>query len=542
MNVFLLITLIGLPIAGAVIAWLGDLIGYRVGKSRRTVFGLRPRTTARLIGVVVGAVLPLLGLGMAAVGSQQVRTALLHLQDIQQRNRELAMETEKLLDDQKRLREEAKKASTAAEEARREASAARGQLNEAQQQLDALEGQLSQAQRGLSQVRSQLSTARKTLAQAHQRLAALQQQRDSLQQRVRNLQAEAKRLSDKLALADQQARKIEQERLAALARLRETTQKLSEAEARRDAALGEAEKLRAEADELRAAVADLERQRQQLANETELYKRRLSETTSELEAQQKKLADAERQVRAAGEYLERLRAEFARRLAEERLIEESPVVIEPGEEIVRATVSARQTRDQLEATLAETMVLANQAAVLRGVVPDARGKALILVRPLPPRAVPGERLDEEDIIYGVAERMLSSGEESFLVLVRSLERHFAAERRPLMVEMRITPDKVRFRANEVILTLRFEAGVAGAEVLRRLLGLRTRLREIAQDRGLLPDPRTGEYGVLLADQMLEAVERVSKAKTPTELRVLAARDVRTAEPLAVNLEVRAVRG
>lgn len=535
MNVFLLITLIGLPVVGAIVAWLGDVIGYRIGKSRRTIFGLRPRTTARLIGVLVGAILPLLGLGMAAIGSKQVRIALLHLQDLQRHNRELAAETEKLLADQRRLQDEVKKSSTAAEEARREAAEAHSRAEDAQQRLAALRVRLSE-------VRGRLATTRTALAQAQRRLASLQRQRDLLQQRVEALQAEAKDLSAKLAAADEQTRKLERERQATAIRLQETTEKLADAEAKRDAALGEVQQLRAEADGLKAAVAELDRQRRQLADETEAYKRRLSETITELEAQQKKLADAERQVKAAGEYLERLQAEFARRLAEERLVEESPVVIEPGEEIVRAIVSARQTRDQLEAALTEIMVLANQAAVRRGVAPDARGKALVLVRPLPPRAVPGERLDEEDVIYGVAQRILTSEEESFLVAVRSLERHFAAERRPLMVEMRVTPDKVRFRANEVILTLRFEAGTPGAEVLRRLLALRPRLREIAQDRGLLPDPRTGEYGVLLADQMLAAVERISKAKGPTELRVLAARDVRTAEPLAVNLEVRAVRG
>lgn len=535
MNVFLAITLIGLPVAGAVIAWLGDVIGYRVGKSRRTIFGLRPRTTARLIGVAVGALLPLLGLGMAAVGSQQVRIALLHLQDLQKRNRELAAETEKLLADQRRLQEEVRKSSKEADQARQEAAQARSRAEDAQQRLANLQGKLAQAH-------GRLSAARAALAQARQRLTALQQQRDWLQKRVQELQAQARDLSAKLAAADEQTRKLERERQATAAKLQETTQKLTEAEAKRDAALGEIEQLRAEADGLKTTVAELERQRKQLADETEAYKRRLNETTAELEAQQRKLADAERQIKAAGEYLERLQAEFVRRLAEERLVEESPIVVEPGEEIVRATVSAKQTRDQLEAALAEIMVLANQAVVRRGVVPDAKGKALMLVRPLPPRAVPGERLDEEDVIYGVAERILASDEQSFLVVVRSLERHFAAERRPLMVEMRITPDKVRFRANEVILTLRFEAGTTGAEVLRRLLALRTRLREIAQDRGLLPDPRTGEYGVLLADQMLAAVERISKAKGPMELRVLAARDVRTAEPLAVNLEVRAARG
>ncbi|MCD6350736.1 MAG: DUF3084 domain-containing protein, partial [Armatimonadetes bacterium] len=59
MTAFFAATLIVLPVLGALIAWLGDVIGYRLGRSRRSLFGLRPRTTARVVGVVVGAALPL---------------------------------------------------------------------------------------------------------------------------------------------------------------------------------------------------------------------------------------------------------------------------------------------------------------------------------------------------------------------------------------------------------------------------------------------------------------------------------------------------
>ena len=62
MSTYTIVALVVLPILGGVIAWMGDVIGYRLGKSRRSLFNLRPRSTARLVGVAVGVVLPLLTL------------------------------------------------------------------------------------------------------------------------------------------------------------------------------------------------------------------------------------------------------------------------------------------------------------------------------------------------------------------------------------------------------------------------------------------------------------------------------------------------
>ncbi|MDR3707603.1 MAG: DUF3084 domain-containing protein [Capsulimonadaceae bacterium] len=42
--------------AGGSIAYLGDVIGYSLGKKRVTLFGLRPRDSAKLIGIIAGAV------------------------------------------------------------------------------------------------------------------------------------------------------------------------------------------------------------------------------------------------------------------------------------------------------------------------------------------------------------------------------------------------------------------------------------------------------------------------------------------------------
>ena len=46
-----------LAIVGGAIAWLGDVVGARLGKKRSSLFCLRPRQTARLVAVAIGAAL-----------------------------------------------------------------------------------------------------------------------------------------------------------------------------------------------------------------------------------------------------------------------------------------------------------------------------------------------------------------------------------------------------------------------------------------------------------------------------------------------------
>ncbi len=83
MTTYTIVALVVLPVLGGVIAWMGDVIGYRLGKSRRSLFSLRPRSTARLVAVAIGVVLPLLTMFVAAVGSKNVRVALFQLDELQ---------------------------------------------------------------------------------------------------------------------------------------------------------------------------------------------------------------------------------------------------------------------------------------------------------------------------------------------------------------------------------------------------------------------------------------------------------------------------
>lgn len=216
MSTFGIIAFIAMPILGGLIAWAGDVIGYRLGKSRRSLFGLRPRSTARLIGVAVGVILPLLSLGLAMLASNDAKVALLHLDvlrrvqsDLEQSNAKLQKQTEALRGQIAAADEEAKKSALHSAQLRGSLRATARQLVEADQRLGAAQNRLRNAQHDVADLRS----ARDTLARArdllHTEVGLLKQASQRLEGDVRAAKAKLGEVKQALAAVDNQLTKTE---------------------------------------------------------------------------------------------------------------------------------------------------------------------------------------------------------------------------------------------------------------------------------------------------------------------------------------------
>ena len=78
-------TLIISIIAGsAALAYAGDVLGFKYGKQRISIFGLRPRYTSRLITAFTGIFISVVVLTILSFFSEGVRTALFRMRAIQQ--------------------------------------------------------------------------------------------------------------------------------------------------------------------------------------------------------------------------------------------------------------------------------------------------------------------------------------------------------------------------------------------------------------------------------------------------------------------------
>ncbi|SHK60211.1 Uncharacterized conserved protein, contains DUF3084 domain [Selenomonas ruminantium] len=83
-----ILLIVVLVIAGGAIAFIGDRLGTKIGKKRLSIFGLRPRHTSIVITIFTGVVITALTFGVMAAASQNVRTALFGMEQLNRAMRE----------------------------------------------------------------------------------------------------------------------------------------------------------------------------------------------------------------------------------------------------------------------------------------------------------------------------------------------------------------------------------------------------------------------------------------------------------------------
>ena len=146
----------------AVVAYVGDVVGMRIGKKRISLFGLRPRHTSSVVTALTGVLITLATLMVVSAASETVRTALLGMKFVQRQVTDLT-----------------------------------GQLQQNRQDLESLEFRLFQSQEELQKKARALGEVEKRLIQEG---AALREAKD----RLENAQSHTKDLEDRRALLEVQ--------------------------------------------------------------------------------------------------------------------------------------------------------------------------------------------------------------------------------------------------------------------------------------------------------------------------------------------------
>jgi uncharacterized protein (DUF3084 family) len=80
------------------IAYLGDLLGRRMGKRRLTLFGLRPRHTAIIVTTITGMLIATLTFAVLISVSKDLRDMLLHGEQLKRDNVSLQAKNKNLRD------------------------------------------------------------------------------------------------------------------------------------------------------------------------------------------------------------------------------------------------------------------------------------------------------------------------------------------------------------------------------------------------------------------------------------------------------------
>lgn len=121
------ILILVLIITGGAIAFIGDRLGSKVGKKKMRIFGLRPKHSSILITIVTGVMITTFTLGIMSIISENVRTALFGMEQLNQNMQQTKSQLEASLSEL---------ADVKAEDQR-----IQGELNDAVRELAGLEAQ-----------------------------------------------------------------------------------------------------------------------------------------------------------------------------------------------------------------------------------------------------------------------------------------------------------------------------------------------------------------------------------------------------------------
>ncbi len=203
-------------VLGGLIATLGDRIGMRVGKSRLSLFNLRPRQTATLVSILTGGVISASTLGLLLVASEQLRKGLFEFEETQAN----LSEARAALEDTQTAKAEVE---AALNRVTRQKIEAEGELTDVITSLENATRRETTIRRRLGQTQNQLGIVSRQAEQLQAEIGRLQQDRQVLQRQ----QAEVKRqISDRdrsLAQRDQELRQRDEaiaQREVALERLK----------------------------------------------------------------------------------------------------------------------------------------------------------------------------------------------------------------------------------------------------------------------------------------------------------------------------------
>jgi len=88
MSLYSFFRIFSLILISGLLAYLGDVLGYKLGKKRLSLFSLRPRTTATIIAIFSGIMITLVTLSFASIVSEDVRIAIFNLDSLLSQQKE----------------------------------------------------------------------------------------------------------------------------------------------------------------------------------------------------------------------------------------------------------------------------------------------------------------------------------------------------------------------------------------------------------------------------------------------------------------------
>ncbi len=180
-GVFLIAALV---VVSGVIAYVGDIVGRRMGRKRLSLFGMRPRHTAIAVSVAAGMTITILTLTAAMAVSKDVRDGFLRMGEMRREQTRLSRKVEELTRTAADLDRERAKAESQVKASRAELAIAEEALKETRQEVESQQAKLKRTTHKLNSTSAALKDAEQQIKRAQRILANEYRMREELESDV----------------------------------------------------------------------------------------------------------------------------------------------------------------------------------------------------------------------------------------------------------------------------------------------------------------------------------------------------------------------
>ena len=544
-NVTLVYLLLLIPLSGF-IAWIGDRIGHKSGKRRHSLFGLRPRHTAMLFTIGAGMCISLLSFGLIWLLSATFRVVVRDGATLYETNQQLKGDNSRLLTGNTALQHEtallqaqadanrtqaeanrrladrnahlAQTANLRRDAVLRQEQAAIATLHDAQGRLETAKSDLARAQFALHGATSALATVRGELGAKTLRVQTAEKQVARAEKQIADAEVRVQVAQARAQAADADARRVEQQALVVLAEQKD----------RHDKAMA-------------TLSADMDAQKA-------LFKAQEAQTAEQKLA----LASLNAQVEAGQTELNRIKTNT-------RALRERQITYQVGEEVGRVAIHPGQSIWRIEAAIQGFLTDSAKRAEARGASHTRDDRAVLIL----PRVVAdpdtitttatksgegeGHVVTEEDTVRAIADAIRRANTD-VVIIASAATNTFAGE--PVAIGLKTYRNPLLFAADTTIASVGIDGTGSRQEVAAALYKfLRQDVRHTLLNAGIIPHhsgavtsgTAPDDIGAVSGEEWIQILDRVRQAGERARVVVIADRDMRAGDPVALRFDVKGVQ-
>lgn len=509
--------LLFIVLAGGTVAWYGDILGRKLGKSRRTIHKkIRPKKFAAAMTFIFGCAGTALTIAVLFGVSAPVRNWIL------------------------------------------EGNAARDRLAKTRVQLDNAEIKLTEANSRLATVEPKLQELGDEVSKKTDELKTVKTQQQLLAEKNTNLGTKARELSSRIGNLTSQFKtvntrlsKVQSERAQLDSQVKNAQGQLNTARNEQNRITGdnaqiqeENFRLTSEALQLEKGLRTLQKELESVANEydqlrsasrkaDERFNEQLSKFQSDLQNAERTLRETRNTLAQEKAALEQFRADQGTFDAKALISRNSTMMFAKRQEVHRITVPAglnlAEAKDAVSRLVRDTKLRAEAAGAEKTVEGNYAG--------LPTDYSTGKPLTEQQQLDGLTRALIGQARPK-VIIANALLNTFDKEFVPIKLD--VFDNVLAYEAGALILTINIDGRKSYAEITNDInRALETELPSALIAKDVIPSIGSpNPFGELSIDRIFDIIIEVKEFGRPARLQLFAAKDIYSADKISVNFRLR----